>query len=341
MTTPSSVPGRVTVVGAGIVGLAAASRLLDRGWRVTVLADRPTAESTSHLAAAVWFPTRAAPRDRVLAWGAATYAELADQARRGVPGVVLRESLTLHREDPGEPWWAAAVGDLRAARREELPSGYPYGLRFAVPLVEMPVHLPWLTEHLAERGARFVTRHLTRLDEAAGAADPAHPADLVVAAPGLAARELVPDPSVVPVRGQIVRVSNPGLTLSVRDEAHPGGRAYVHPRTDDVILGGTLDEDSWDTTADPATAAAIVARCTDLVPELARARVLGTVAGLRPARPTVRLERGTLADGTPVIHDYGHGGSGVTLAWGCADEVERWADEVAGLARRPGPGVPG
>ena len=54
--------------------------------------------------------------------------------------------------------------------------------------------------------------------------------------------------------------------------------------------------------------------------------MLGTVAGLRPARPTVRLERGVLADGTPVIHDYGHGGSGITLAWGCADEVARRAD---------------
>ena len=313
------------MVGAGIVGLAAASRLLDRGWRVTVLADRPTTESTSHLAAAVWFPTRAAPRDRVLAWGSATFTELADQARRGVPGVVMRESLTLHRADPGRPWWSGAVEGLRPARPDELPPGYTHGLRFAVPLVEMPVHLPWLAEHVARHGARFVTRRLDRLDEAARAADPAHPADLVVAAPGLAARTLVPDDSVVPVRGQIVRVANPGLTLSVRDEEHPGGRAYVHPRADDVILGGTLDEDVWDTTPDPATAAAIVARCTDLVPALAHAPVLGTVAGLRPARPTVRLEPGVLADGTPVIHDYGHGGSGITLAWGCADEVAREA----------------
>ncbi|HEY2223443.1 FAD-dependent oxidoreductase [Actinomycetospora sp.] len=313
---------RATVVGAGIVGLAAASRLLDRGWEVTVLADRSTAESTSHLAAAVWFPTRAAPRDRVLAWGATTFRELADQARREVPGVVMRESLALYREDPGEPWWSAAVEDLRPARRDELPGCYSHGLRFTVPLVEMPVHLPWLAEHVAGRGARFVTRRLDTLDDAVG---PTHPADLVVAAPGLGARELVPDDTVTPVRGQIVRVANPGLTRSVRDEAHPGGRAYVHPRAHDVILGGTLEEGVWDATPDPATAEAIVARCTDLVPEIADADVLDTVAGLRPARPTVRLERAALADGTPVIHDYGHGGSGVTLAWGCADEVAELA----------------
>ena len=48
------------------------------------------------------------------------------------------------------------------------------------------------------------------------------------AADDLAARELAGDLSVTPVRGQIVRVGNPGLTLSVRDEHHPGdGDAWL------------------------------------------------------------------------------------------------------------------
>ncbi|HMC79917.1 MAG TPA: FAD-dependent oxidoreductase, partial [Acidimicrobiia bacterium] len=41
--------------------------------------------------------------------------------------------------------------------------------------------------------------------------------------------------------------------------------------------------------------------------------------GLRPfRRDSVRLER---EPGARVIHNYGHGGSGVTLSWGCAEEV--------------------
>ena len=83
---------------------------------------------------------------------------------------------------------------------------------------------------------------------------------------------------------------------------------------------GTDDEGEWDRRPDPDVAKQILERATELVPELARARVLGHRVGLRPARPTVRLEeerRGT----TRVVHCYGHGGAGVTLSWGCADEV--------------------
>jgi D-amino-acid oxidase len=63
---------------------------------------------------------------------------------------------------------------------------------------------------------------------------------------------------------------------------------------------------------------AIVRRATALVPEVAKARILRHKVGLRPARPEVRLER--VGD---LVHCYGHGGAGVTLSWGCADEVAR------------------
>jgi D-amino-acid oxidase len=41
--------------------------------------------------------------------------------------------------------------------------------------------------------------------------------------------------------------------------------------------------------------------------------------GLRPVRrQNIRLER---EPGTRIVHNYGHGGSGLTLSWGCAAEV--------------------
>lgn len=311
---------RTVVLGGGISGLATARRLLAAGHDVVVVTADPVQATTSHLAAAVWFPTEAGPPDAVARWGAATFDELARQAAAGTPGVRMCESLTLQRERPAAgtplPRWSHAVGPVRVARPDELPPGYPAGLRFSVPLVEMPVYLPHLLADVTAHGARIVERRIDRLDDLMDLRP-----DVVVNAAGLAAGPLAGDTSMYPVRGQIVRVTNPGLELSVRDEHHPGGRAYVHPRTNDAILGGTLERGRWDTEPDADETAAILRRCTDIVPALADAEVIESVAGLRPGRPTVRLEIDHTLLPVPVIHDYGHGGSGVTLSWGCADEV--------------------
>ena len=306
----------IAVLGAGVSGLTSAVALLEAGHRVRVVAAEPSAATTSALAAAVWFPTHVGPPDRVLQWGRMTYQVLAEQAAALVPGVVMRESLALYRQAPGDPEWAAAVGGVRPADKDELPPGYRHGLRFAVPLAEMPCYLPWLVARVRHLGGEFTRRRVRSLSELA------NDADVVVNCAGLGALELAADPTVYPVRGRIVRVTNPGLTMSVRDEQHPGGRAYVHPRKHDCILGGTLEEGQWDTAVDPVAGAAIVERCCDLAPVLRGAPVLEQVVGLRPGRATVRLEEEErIGAGVRVLHNYGHGGAGITLSWGCAAEV--------------------
>jgi D-amino-acid oxidase len=64
----------------------------------------------------------------------------------------------------------------------------------------------------------------------------------------------------------------------------------------------------------------MLARAAELVPALGNAKVLRHRVGLRPARPTVRCEP-VRTGGRLVVHCYGHGGAGVTVSWGCADEV--------------------
>jgi D-amino-acid oxidase len=308
---------RVAVLGAGVSGLTTAISLIDAGCQVRVAAADPTEATTSYLAAAVWFPTHAGPPDRVAAWGRTTYDVLAAQAGRKVPGVVMRESLALYREAPEQPDWAAAVKSVREATPAELPPGYPYGLRFVVPMVEMPKYLPWLIEQFTSRGGQLHRRRVGSLAELAD-----EDTDAVVNCSGIASRTLVGDASVYPVRGQIVRVTNPGLTMSVRDEQHPAGRAYVHPRSADCILGGTLELNNWDTTIDLATSAAIIERCREIVPALRGASVIEDLVGLRPGRPTVRVEEDHSQGATArILHNYGHGGSGITISWGCAYEV--------------------
>ncbi|CAM3696369.1 FAD-dependent oxidoreductase [Nocardioides marinus] len=293
------------MVGAGVVGLSCAVRLLESGHRVDVLARDLPRETTSAVAAALWYPYRALPQDRVTAWAAATFAELAALARLPRTGVEMVPGGEVLRRAAGEPWWASAVPDLR--RGVDVPPGYADSWSFTAPVVEMPVYLDWLSSRVAELGGTVTRLNLSALPTGADGVD------LVVDCGGLGSRHLAGDPSVVPVRGQVVRVAQVGIERWTLDADGP---TYVVPRSRDVVVGGTDQEGEWSRTPDPEVARLILERATRLVPQLAGARVLSHRVGLRPVRPRVRLER--VGD---VVHCYGHGGAGVTLSWGCADEV--------------------
>lgn len=305
---------RVIVVGAGVVGVSCAVRLLEAGHDVEVVARELPSETTSAVAAALWYPYRAHPEALVTGWSRTSYG--AFEALSAVPGTGVRMLLgteVLHTRSP-DPWWRSAVPSLH--RLDRPPPPYADGWSFAAPVIEMPVYLPWLVARIRDLGGRITRHELSVL--------PAGP-EVVVNATGLGARRTAHDPSVVPVRGQVVYVEQIGLDRWWLDGSGP---VYVVPRSTDIVVGGTDDEGEWDLTADPDVAAGILARAVVLVPELADARVLGHRVGLRPARPAVRLELGDPGGGPRVVHCYGHGGAGVTLSWGCADEVTSLVDTL-------------
>ena len=103
---------------------------------------------------------------------------------------------------------------------------------------------------------------------------------------------------------------------------------YVIPRANDCVFGGTNDV-SDNLEPDPATTKAIVAECSRVL-EIEKPRVIRERVGLRPFRKSgLRLEKGKLLDGRTMIHNYGHGGSGFTLSWGCAENVFKIAEPSA------------
>jgi D-amino-acid oxidase len=312
----------VLVVGGGVSGLTCAVRLLEAGRRVTIWTAEPTEATTSAVAAALWYPYRAAPRERVTAWAGRSLEVLGALAEDAATGVRLVTGLDLSRTPLADPWWAAVVPTLRACPRAELPAGYAGAHLLEVPVAETPIYLPWLTGRVTDLGGEVVQRRIESLDQAAAAAP------VVVHCAGLGARALADDPAVRPVRGQVVRVTNPGVERFLLDEDHPAGPTYVIPRSTDCVLGGTAEEDRWDTAPDPAVASAILARCTELEPRLEGVRVLGHAAGLRPVRDGVRVAV-EQRHGVTIVHNYGHGGAGITLSWGCAEEVVALVDAGA------------
>ena len=140
----------------------------------------------------------------------------------------------------------------------------------------------------------------------------------------------------VPSRGQVALLANPGLTRWVVDDDHPDGMVYALPHPGWVVCGGTDVAGSWDTEPDRAVHEAILRRVREVVPALAGAEVLGARVGLRPVAPEVRLAASDVG-GRPVVSCYGHGGAGVTLSWGCADEVVRLVGAATGATRPTAP----
>jgi D-amino-acid oxidase len=299
---------RVIVVGAGVVGLSCAVRLAESGYEVAVLARDLPLETTSAVAAAVWYPYLAAPRDKVARWAESTYAEFAELSRTE-ESVRLREGTEYLVSPAPDPWWAGAVPDLR--RAADPPDGFADGWTFTAPVVEMPRYLPYLVARLEAAGGTLTRAALSAL--------PNH-ADVVVNCTGLGSRRMAGDESLTPVRGQILYVDQPGLTEWLIAHKGDDELTYVVPREHDVVVGGTSQPGDWNLSPDPATAERILARAVELVPLLGQAEVRGHRVGLRPSRPAVRCDAVRL-EGRLVVHCYGHGGAGITLSWACADEV--------------------
>ena len=152
---------RAVVVGAGVVGLTTAVRLREAGIDANVVARDEPQETTSAVAAALWYPY---PRP-------GTARRSPARRRAGSGGDAAGTELLA--PDAPDPWWREAVPGLE--RTSE-------GLRFVAPAVDMSVHLPWLVGRLRALGGRVERREVASLDELE--------ADAVVNCAGLGAREL-------------------------------------------------------------------------------------------------------------------------------------------------------
>jgi D-amino-acid oxidase len=305
----------IVVVGAGVVGLSSAIALAEAGLSTRVVAAEPPSRVTSAAAGAIWGPVRCGPADRCREWartGLEVLGALADEPSAGVHPLHGRE---VARSVTSPPPWTSLLADLRPLPAAELPPGFSSGWSYTAPAVSMPVYLEYLLNRYASLGGSVEYATVPSLASV--------DAPTVVNCTGIGARSLVPDESVVPVRGQVVVVENPGVAEFYIDHGAAGTSDYVYafPHGEVVILGGTAEEGASDWAPRPEVSARILRDCAAAFPVLLGATVITERVGLRPVRPEVRLETETLPDGRVVWHNYGHGGAGVTLAWGCAREV--------------------
>ena len=248
-------------------------------------------------------------------WSHQTLSILKPLATQRGTGVRLVSGMEASRSVCRPHDWLTGVDDFELCSATELPIGFLCGWRYTAPVVDMPTYLDYLLRRFIQAGGQIERASVNSIHSVRGMAP------VVVNCTGSGAREAVPDTDVVPARGQLVVADNPGVHRFFLETSEDSPElTYFLPQGDQIILGGTLEHGRSDTTPRADTAEAIISRCAMIEPALAQVRVRSHRVGLRPLRPQVRVEQVNVG-GQHVIHNYGHGGGGVSLSWGCALEV--------------------
>lgn len=303
----------VIVVGCGIAGLTSAIRLLGH-FSVKIIAKDLPPDTTSDIAAAFWYPYRAYPQELVLRWSKISLDAFYLESETKDSCVVVKKLIEVFDGPLVEPWWKELVSNFRPAAPEELPAGKLSGFVADVPLIESGAYLRYLLELFHSRGGT-----IEQLDESLeDFSSICRDGRVIVNCTGLGAFLLCGDTSLYPIRGQLLRIEAPRQEVILLDES---GLSYIVPRSADCILGGTAQDNDWNLEIDRATAVGILERCKRLSPAIAGAKILADRVGLRPGRNRVRLELESVTPNCAVVHNYGHGGAGFSLSWGCAQDV--------------------
>lgn len=235
-------------------------------------------------------------------------------------------------------------------RRHGIPvSGWHYDVLFA----DTPLYMPWLRAMYLKTGGRIVLKTLTR-DEIS-----VLPETLIVNCTGTGTIGLFEDDEndIRFVKGHQIIIGLPDIpdeyrypvfsynyTTGSEIYRNPDGHAadvYFYPRSDCWILGASRQECRLDNNGNmieepPAHIMKVIGDTAVPQPmyEINREILLETLGldisalamNARFGYRFIRKENGLRLESAPmgdkmIIHNYGHGGAGVTLSWGCAVKV--------------------
>ena len=274
---------RVTIIGAGIAGVACAYEFARRGAAVTILETREAA-------------------GRGCSWYAggmlAPWCEC--EAAEPVIGELGRESLTFWQQHFSG---TVSNGTLVVAPRRDLPDLQRFARRTeeyrwvdAQEIADIEPDLAGLYRqalyfpreaHLDPRAA--LAALVARLRDAFGVSisygDEPGPADWTVDCRGLAARDALPD--LRPVKGEMLVVKNRELNFSrPLRMLHPRMPVYVVPRGDGVyMIGATMIENAEEGRVTVRSVLELLSAVYTLHPGFGEAEIIETGSGLRPAFP--------------------------------------------------------
>ncbi|KAF8320784.1 nucleotide-binding domain-containing protein [Clavulina sp. PMI_390] len=351
---------RVTVLGAGVIGLTCALVLAEAGYVVDVVArDLPEDSNSSGFASpwagADWYSFAPGPDSPEARWETVSFKKIWDLIPQGLAMKLESKNYFL---DPleGPRWIKDIVPNYRVLDASELPvPELKAGDEHDTWSINPPEYIKWLGAKLRILGVPIVRQMIKSIDEPflTSFSGAAKPASIVINASSLGAKSLVgvEDQDLFPIRGQIVFVWAPHYTKTITRLKPDGPPVYAIPRPNgEVALGGTFLPNDWNLAVDPKTTEEIVKNCLYVDPSISHdgsgpenLPITNITVGLRPARkggPRVEREEitvplqprafkprpsavhaGLQPRQVDVIHAYGFGPAGFQMSWGVAEDV--------------------
>ena len=145
---------KVLVIGGGVIGLSSAICLLEDGWDVRIHSAEFSPNTTSDVAAALWYPFLSAPVEKTDAWGSRTYDILKLLTADEKAGIEMVQTYEYFRSKQEDPSWMSTVDKFERIT-EDLPSDYVECFSFMTQVIEMPIYLNWLMDRFKVLGGKL------------------------------------------------------------------------------------------------------------------------------------------------------------------------------------------
>lgn len=309
---------QIAVIGAGIIGLSTAYKIqLDMpSVGITIFYEERTPKTTGNVSAGLILPYSCSNDKIIDKWFNQTMSLLETLHKRpdAIEMGITPTSGYIFGNGPFQFQFIPDNVQLIRENEAQFLLGNNSGIRFTSWTCDCSRYLKYLEGEYLRLEGKMIQRKILNFGELKSY-------DIIVNCAGMGAKQLTNDKELMPIRGQVIVVEAPWVKhFFVRDNF------YVLPRLTDVVLGGTKQIGNYSLNVDPSDNNAIWQGCCELVPSLKYSKIVTEEVGLRPYRKHVRIELETVNFGDEslaVVHNYGHGGAGVSLHWGCAIDASK------------------
>lgn len=320
---------KLVIIGAGIIGLTTAVRLLEEGYKdVTIISKDEPLKTNSDAAAALWRPFKGYPEKQFLALCQASLAKFDALSKDKQSGVTWTTSVEIYAKDQQheKPNWMEGLNSAEIPPGlEHLCDQYPNIYASISPLINSRIYRPFLFEKYKQLDGKLEIATIENLNVLMQ--EQFH---IIINCTGEQAQNLVADKATSAVRGQVLRVKLPnkfGPKFHICCE-NPLAFIIYREQTQDWIIGATYQKDDLEKNPRLEDTEILLHNANRLWPGIKeKAEILETLVGFRCERSSLRLAAETSLDNTLIVHNYGHGGSGYTASWGCADSVVQYCND--------------